>query len=113
MAVASMRRPREFVFPASEHAMDRMFEELGEDDLRKLATEFIEALEQSRAKDDLVPVYRVLEAWYRTTLLRRDPDHARLTSEATDRAEGRIPPGVETQTVEQLRDEIARRRRAS
>jgi hypothetical protein len=87
-----------------------MFEELGEDDLRKLATEFIEALEQSRAKDDLVPVYRVLEAWYRTTLLRRDPDHARLTSEATDRAEGRIPGEAATQTVDELRDEISRRR---
>jgi len=113
MAVASIRRPREFVFPASEEAMDRMLQHLPEEDIRKLATEFIEALEQSRAKDDLLPVYRVLEAWYRATLLRRDPDHERLTREAHERTEGRVPADVDTQTVDQLREEIERRRRAS
>jgi Family of unknown function (DUF6247) len=112
MAVSSIRRPREFTFPASEEAIDRMFEQLGEEDLRKFATEWVAAMEAARTKDDLLPVRQMLEAWYRASLLRRDPEHPQLTKEAHDRAAGKVPPGIKGQTVEELRDDI-RRRRAS
>src|SRR5690348_5300933 len=109
MAVA-IRHPREFTLPASTEAIIGMLDELSQEDLAELAKEFLEALDASRQKDDLRPVQRVLEAWWRTTLLRRDPEHERLTKEAHARAEGKLPSRIETQTAEQLRDDIARRR---
>src|SRR5712692_2715403 len=99
MVVAHIRRPKDFTLPASTDAVLRMLEELNEDDLNRLATELVEALVAARDKDDLLPVRLVLEGWYRTTLLRRDPDHSRVVYEARARAQGRIPK-VETQTVD-------------
>ncbi len=110
MAVAAIRHPREFTLPASTDAIIAMLDELNQEDLAEMAKAFFEALDVSRQKDDLRPVQRVLEAWYRTTLLRRDPEHAQLTREAHARAAGHVPSDVETQTVDELRDDIARRR---
>ncbi|MFI5282496.1 MAG: DUF6247 family protein [Candidatus Dormibacterales bacterium] len=112
MAVAHIRRPKDFTLPASRDAILTMLEELKEDDLNRLATELVEALVAARDKDDLLPVRHVLEAWYRTVLLRRDSDHSRVVYDARARAEGRIPK-VETQTVDELRAEIKRHRAAS
>jgi urocanate hydratase len=110
MAVAQIKRPRDFTFPASREAMEKMLGRLSVDELTQVLNEIIEALAASRDRDDLLPVRVVFEAWYRTTLLRQDPDHDLLTREAHDRAAGHIPDGVTTQTVDELRDEIGRRR---
>ena len=75
MAVAAIRHPREFTLPASTEAVIAMLDELNQGDLAELANEFFEALDAMRQKDDLRPVQRVLESWWRTTLLRRDPEH--------------------------------------
>jgi hypothetical protein len=92
--------------------MDEMLAELANDDLNQMLAELVEALAASRDQDDLLPVRLVLEAWYRTTLLRRDPEHAQLVTAAGERSAGNIPAGIKDQTVDELRDEI-RRRRAS
>ena len=110
MAVAQIKRPRDFTFPASREAMENMVGRLSEDDLGRLLNEIIEALAASRDSDDLLPVRIVFEAWYRTTLLRQDPEHDELTKEAHDRAAGKVPKGIKGQTVDELRDEIRRRR---
>ena len=112
MAVAQIKRPRDFTFPASVEAIGEMLSGLTNDDLNEFANELIEALVASRDKDDLLPVRLVLESWYRTTLLRGDPEHAQLVTEAQQRSSGKVPAGVKSQTVDELRSEI-RRRRAS
>lgn len=109
MAVAQIKRPRDFTFPASREAMEKMLSRLTEDELTQVLNEIIEALAASRDRDDLLPVRVVFEAWYRTTLLRKDPDHDLLTREAHERTAGKVPDAIETQTVDELRDEIRRR----
>ncbi len=42
-----------------------------------LINELIAAVEESRQKNDLVPLQNVIAAWYRTLIVRRDPEYTK------------------------------------
>lgn len=70
--------------------------------------EFTQELTEALAKEATTwgAVEGVVEAWYRSWLFRRSPEHGAVVDEAWARFRGEIPPAERGQTVEELRKEL-------
>jgi Family of unknown function (DUF6247) len=54
---------------------EKVFEEMTNSDRARFAQQLLAALWESQRLDDLWPVRKVVESWYRTLLMRRLPEY--------------------------------------
>jgi hypothetical protein len=105
MAIAHIRKPADIALPTSEELLDAL-SILDARERDQVLRQIFEALETSQAANDFRPFIDVVLGWYRTALLRRDPEHEQVMAEARARAKNGAPEGEQTQTVEELRREV-------
>ncbi|MGH7862599.1 MAG: hypothetical protein ACRENM_04960 [Candidatus Dormibacteraceae bacterium] len=86
------------------HHMAMVFGHLTLEGKREFTQELAGALAKEAKTWDAVE--GVVEAWHRSWLFRRNPDHGAVVEEAWARYRGEIPPAERGQTVEELRKEL-------
>jgi uncharacterized protein DUF6247 len=98
-SVADIRQPADLVLPPElEEVFSEFFPHLTEADWAQFIRELAQAFVASKEKNNLRPLQEVIHAWYRTLVVRDDPDY-----EANVRAARRARPkrGV---SLEELRE---------
>jgi hypothetical protein len=80
-----IRRPEEIAIPPEMRAV---MARLTPEGAQLFVAEMLEALEQAQAANDLAPVQRVLNAWFRTLILRSDPGYEAHLRAADDEDRG-------------------------
>jgi len=112
MAVDSIRRPADFILPADAEQILGVLKVLSDEDRIEFTQDVLEALGSVKSEDDFRPVVVVVERWYRGALLRQHPGWPHAVEQADAIRNGVRPPDVHELDHEQLRREVARRRRA-
>jgi hypothetical protein len=67
-----IERPEDLALPPEA---EEVFDHLTEEGARNFSREIMHALYQAQAKGNLRPVRDVVEAWYRSLLLKQHPDY--------------------------------------
>jgi hypothetical protein len=112
MAVASIRRPADFILPADAEQLAGVLKGLSDEDRITFTQEVLGAMASVKSEDDFRPVVVVVERWYRSALLRQHPGWPHALEQADAIRNGKRPRDVQELNEEQLRREVARRRRA-
>lgn len=89
--------PSQLRLPMPEQ-MNAVLPHLSPDGTSAFLSEVLAALQEAQTNNDLRPVQEVVEAWYRTLLLRQHPEHAEAIHRPT--------VGEPTLTIDQLRAEL-------
>jgi hypothetical protein len=74
-SLAPIERIQDFELPPEAEAV---FDHLNEDGAARFGREIVQALVMVQAKGDFRPVLDVVEAWYRTLLMRQHPDYEEM-----------------------------------
>lgn len=72
MSLAPIERIQDFILPPEA---EEVFDHLTEDGEARFGREIFQALLSAQAKGDFRPVLDVVEAWYRTLLMRQHPQY--------------------------------------
>ncbi len=103
MAIAAIRHPADVTLPADpQEVLDALSRSFTAQERERLAEEFVEALASVKAEDDFRPVVDLIESWYRTALLRQDPEWPAIREELH-----RQTPRGPGHSVEELRRELS------
>lgn len=81
MSAAKVRTPEGLTIPPRSKVA-AVLENLTDEGAKRFVGELLAALEDAKQEGDLAHVNRVVEAWFRTLLLRMDPEHERRWDEA-------------------------------
>lgn len=100
MAVA-IRQPADVKLPADVKQILEAMHTLTTAEKEQLARELVEAVGSVRARDDFSPVVDILDWWFRTALLRQQPDWPALREELEQQSPR------EGHSVEELRRELS------